>query len=54
MARIPYRETRNYVYRVLGNYARYRLLLNPEAEPGSLLPLELSMPQQDKKLENAY
>ncbi len=42
VARIPYEETRKYVERVLGNYARYRYL---ELGEGGVPKLELALPK---------
>lgn len=50
VARIPYSETRNYVYRVMGNYARYAYLNDGTDFPG----IDLKLPQGVKIPEDAY
>ena len=50
VARIPYKETRNYVYRVMGNYARYAYR-NDKLE---IPTIDLSLPQGLKAPEEAY
>jgi soluble lytic murein transglycosylase len=49
VAKIPYRETRNYVYRVMGNYARYQYLAD-----GTVPTMDLSLPQGLKASAGAY
>jgi hypothetical protein len=41
VAHIPYRETRQYVWRVMGNFARYRYLAQREA---GLPEVDLALP----------
>lgn len=50
VARIPYSETRNYVYRVLGNYARYSY----RDREGRLDPIELDLPKGLRADDDAY
>ncbi len=49
IARIPYRQTRHYVYRVMGNLARYQYL-----DKGEPLQLSLEIPSGLKAPEGAY
>jgi soluble lytic murein transglycosylase len=50
IARIPYEETRNYVYRVMGNYARYAYL-----DDGTEIPMvDLKIPAGMKAPDSAY
>jgi peptidoglycan lytic transglycosylase len=51
VARIPYRETRTYVQRVMGNLARYQWLNGGIAQ---VTPLELALPQQSAIGDDAY
>jgi soluble lytic murein transglycosylase len=51
VARIPYAETREYVMRVLGNFARYQYL-SGGAE--AITPLELTLPTEVSVGEDAY
>lgn len=51
VALIPYRETRRYVWRVLGNFARYRYLELGEA---GIPSLDLKIPSGIQVPENAY
>jgi soluble lytic murein transglycosylase len=50
VARIPYSETRNYVYRVMGNYARYAYR-NDEVE---FPVIDLKIPPGMKAPDSAY
>ncbi len=50
VATIPYRETRNYVYLVMGNYARYAYLSDQEEVP----KLDLEIPKGLKATNDAY
>ncbi len=50
VARIPYSETRNYVYRVMGNYARYAYL-SESTEP---LTVDLQLPRGIQVPDDAY
>jgi soluble lytic murein transglycosylase len=49
VARIPYRETRHYVFAVLTNYARYQWL-----HGGVVTPLELELPKTAKLGDRDY
>ena len=49
VARIPYQETRNYVYRVMGNYARYSYLRD-----GTLPEISLTLPNGLTAPEGSY
>lgn len=49
VAKIPYGETRNYVYRVMGNYARYQYLLE-----GTIPSLALDLPSGLEATAGAY
>ena len=51
VARIPYRETRHYVQRVLGNLARYQYLAGGV---GDVTPLSLELPEGTDIGQNAY
>lgn len=51
VARIPYRETRHYVARVLGNLARYQWL---HGETPAVTPLALTLPDSADIGDNAY
>ena len=51
VARIPYRETRHYVERVLANHARYQWLTGG---PDAVTPLPLSLPQNADIGDDAY
>ena len=51
IARIPYRETRNYVARVLGNYARYQYL---SGGLPAVTPLSLELPTDADVGDDAY
>jgi soluble lytic murein transglycosylase len=50
-ARIPYDETREYVYRVLNNYARYRYLSHGPGAVGAPSP---ALPQGVRASSDAY
>ncbi len=50
IARIPYKETRNYVYRVMGNYARYSY----QSNDGKIPVIDLQIPQGLKAPQDAY
>lgn len=51
VARIPYEETRSYVERVVGNYARYRYLAGGEA---AVPKLELALPASNLAGQELY
>ena len=51
VARIPYRETRHYVERVIANHARYQWLAGG---PDAVTPLPLSIPQKADIGDDAY
>ncbi len=51
VARIPYDETRGYVYRVLGNLARYSYLAGGEK---AVPKLELGLPREVRVASDAY
>jgi soluble lytic murein transglycosylase len=51
VARIPYKETRGYVHRVMGNFARYRYLSNGEE---SLSAVDLEFPSSISVTDDAY
>jgi soluble lytic murein transglycosylase len=51
VARIPYGETREYVVRVLTNFARYQYL---GGGPAALTPLELTLPTEVHVEDDAY
>ena len=51
VARIPYEETRTYVYRVLGNTARYAY---DERGPAALPVVELEIPAGLRAPDDAY
>ena len=51
VARIPYEETRNYVARVAGNWARYQYLQGGEA---AVTELALALPADAKAPADAY
>jgi len=50
VARIPYKETRNYVYRVMGNYARYAYREDPALVPS----IDLTLPAGMRAPKDAY
>jgi soluble lytic murein transglycosylase len=50
VARIPYSETRNYVYRVLGNYARYSY----DKGEGTVPQVSLKLPEGLRAPDDAY
>jgi soluble lytic murein transglycosylase len=50
-ARIPYQETRNYLARVMSNWARYRYL---RGGPGEVPELELALPKKLTLPSDAY
>jgi soluble lytic murein transglycosylase len=49
VARIPYRETRNYVMRVLASFARYRYLTRK-----TIPPMTLEAPATIELVGNSY
>jgi soluble lytic murein transglycosylase len=51
VARIPYRETRNYVMRVMGNLARYQWLAGGT---GAVTPIDLALPRESAIGDDAY
>ncbi|HHH30871.1 MAG TPA: lytic transglycosylase domain-containing protein, partial [Polyangiaceae bacterium] len=51
VARIPYRETRHYVERVMANHARYQWLAGG---PEAVTPLPLTIPQNTSIGDDAY
>ncbi|NUO48763.1 MAG: transglycosylase SLT domain-containing protein [Polyangiaceae bacterium] len=51
VARIPYEETRNYVVRVMGNFARYQWLAGGDA---AVTPLALDLPKNGRAKDDDY
>jgi soluble lytic murein transglycosylase len=51
VARIPYEETRNYVVRVMGNFARYQWLAGGDAV---VMPVALELPKNGRAGDDDY
>jgi len=51
VARIPFDETRNYVERVLGNFARYQYLAGGK---GAVSALDLQLPKSPRRPDDAF
>ncbi len=51
VARIPYQETRNYVVRVMGNFARYQWLAGGDA---AVSPIPLELPKTPRAGDDDY
>jgi soluble lytic murein transglycosylase-like protein len=50
-ARVPYQETRNYLARVMSNWARYRYL---DGGPDNVPKLALALPSKLELPSNSY